>query len=65
MGERNQARADYPRSELRLMAGFRAADEIAKLYGLNASRSISNRGYVLLRGKLQEQQASTRSDGDL
>jgi hypothetical protein len=40
MAERNQARADHARGELREIAGFRVADKIAKLYGFDVSRSI-------------------------
>src|SRR6476660_8240709 len=41
MAERNQARANQERDELRQIVGFSAADELAKLDRLKASGSIS------------------------
>jgi hypothetical protein len=52
MAERNQARANEARVELRRMVGFSAADEIAKLDKLKASGSISEQEYGRLRAKL-------------
>jgi hypothetical protein len=52
MAERNQARANEARVELRQMVGFSAADEIAKLDRLKSSGSISEQEYARLRAKL-------------
>jgi predicted membrane channel-forming protein YqfA (hemolysin III family) len=52
MAERNQARANQERDELRQIVGFSAADEIAKLDRLKSSGSISDQEYVSLRAKL-------------
>jgi cbb3-type cytochrome oxidase subunit 3 len=52
MAERNQARANEAREELRHMVGFSVADEIAKLDQLKASGSLTNEEYGRLRAKL-------------
>ena len=52
MAERNQARANEAREELRHIVGFSAADEIAKLDNLKASGSITEQEYGRLRAKL-------------
>ena len=52
MAERNQARAQHARDELRHMVGFSIADEIEKLNRLKSSGSISDKEYTLLRGRL-------------
>jgi hypothetical protein len=52
MAERNQARAQHARDELRQLVGFRAADEIEKLDRLKSSGSISDKEYTLLRARL-------------
>ncbi len=52
MAERNQARAQHVREELRHMAGFSVADEIEKLDRLKASGSISANEYTQLRARL-------------
>jgi hypothetical protein len=52
MAERNQARANQARDELRHIAGFSAADEITKLDRLKSSGSISDQEYARLRAKL-------------
>jgi hypothetical protein len=52
MAERNQARANQARDDLRHMVGFSAADEIAKLDKLKASGSITEQEYGRLRAKL-------------
>ena len=52
MAERNQARANQARDELRQIVGFSAADEIAKLDRLKSSGSISDQEYGRLRAKL-------------
>jgi hypothetical protein len=52
MAERNQARAQEARDELRQIAGFSAADEIEKLDRLKSSGSISEQEYARLRGRL-------------
>ena len=44
MAERNQARANEARGELRQIVGFSAADEIAKLDRLKSTGSISDAG---------------------
>ena len=52
MAERNQARAQEARDELRQIAGFSAADEIEKLNRLKAAGSISEEEYGRLRARL-------------
>jgi hypothetical protein len=52
MAERNQARAQEARDELRQIAGFSAADEIEKLNRLKSAGSISEQEYARLRAKL-------------
>lgn len=52
MAERNQARANEARDELRQMLGFSAADEIAKLDALKSKGSISDQEYARLGAKL-------------
>ncbi len=52
MAERNQARANEARDELRHIVGFSAADEIAKLDRLKATGSISEQEYGRLRTRL-------------
>lgn len=52
MAERNQARANEARDELRQMVGFSAADEIAKLDALKSKGSISDQEYARLGAKL-------------
>ncbi|HXE24276.1 MAG TPA: PLDc N-terminal domain-containing protein [Roseiarcus sp.] len=52
MAERNQARANEAREELRHIVGFSAADEIAKLDRLKAVGSIADQEYGRLRAKL-------------
>jgi cbb3-type cytochrome oxidase subunit 3 len=52
MAERNQARANEAREELRHIVGFSAADEITKLDKLKASGSITDQEYGRLRAKL-------------
>jgi hypothetical protein len=52
MAERNQARANEAREELRQVVGFSAADEIAKLERLKSSGSVSDQEYARLRAKL-------------
>src|SRR5208337_2593381 len=52
MAERNQARANEARDELRQVVGFSAADEIAKLDRLKSTGSISDQEYARLRAKL-------------
>lgn len=52
MAERNQARANEAREELRQVVGFSAADEIAKLDRLKSTGSISDQEYGRLRAKL-------------
>ena len=52
MAERNQARAQEARDELRQIAGFSAADEIEKLNKLKAAGSISEDEYGRLRARL-------------
>ena len=51
MAERNQARAQQARDELRQVAGFSPADEIEKLDRLKASGSISEQEYARLRAR--------------
>jgi hypothetical protein len=52
MAERNQARAQEARDELRHVIGFSAADEIEKLDRLKAAGSISANEYTQLRSRL-------------
>ena len=52
MAERNQARAQEARDELRHVIGFSAADEIEKLDRLKAAGSISEKEYTQLRTRL-------------
>jgi len=52
MAERNQARAQHAREELRHLVGFGAADEIEKLDRLKLSGSISAKEYTALRTRL-------------
>jgi hypothetical protein len=52
MAERNQARAQQAREELRHIVGFSAADEIEKLNRLKTAGSISEKEYTQLRTRL-------------
>jgi hypothetical protein len=52
MAERNQARAQEARDELRHVIGFSAADEIEKLDRLKTAGSISENEYTQLRSRL-------------
>jgi predicted membrane channel-forming protein YqfA (hemolysin III family) len=52
MAERDQARAQHAREELRHLVGFSAADEIEKLDRLKSSGSISEKEYAALRARL-------------
>ncbi len=52
MAERNQARAQQARDELRQVVGFSAADEIEKLDRLRSAGSISEQEYARLRTRL-------------
>ena len=52
MAERNQARANEARDEVRQMVGFSAPDEIAKLDRLKSTGLISTEEYACLRTKL-------------
>src|SRR6185295_639762 len=52
MAERNRAQARMARDEIRQIAGFSAADEIAKLDRLKAEKSISEDEYTRLRARL-------------
>ena len=52
MAERNQARAEHAREELRQLVGFSAADEIEKLDRLKSNGSISDKEYSVLRTRL-------------
>ena len=52
MAERNQARAQQARDELRQVVGFSAADEIEKLDRLKTAGSISEQEYARLRARL-------------
>jgi hypothetical protein len=52
MAERNQARAQQARDELRQIVGFSVADEIAKLDRLKSAGSISDLEYGRLRARL-------------
>jgi hypothetical protein len=46
MAERNEARANEARDELRQIVGFSAADEIEKLNRLKSTGSISEQEYA-------------------
>jgi len=52
MAERNQARAQQARDDLRQVAGFSAADEIEKLNRLKSAGSISEQEYARLKARL-------------
>jgi predicted membrane channel-forming protein YqfA (hemolysin III family) len=52
MAERNQARANQARDELRQIVGFSAADEITKLDRLRSTGSLTDQEYARLRAKL-------------
>jgi hypothetical protein len=52
MAERNQAREQQARDELRQIVGFSVADEIAKLDRLKSTGSISDQEYARLRAKV-------------
>ena len=52
MAERNQARAQQARDELRQAVGFSAADEIQKLERLKSAGTISEREYARMRAGL-------------
>jgi cbb3-type cytochrome oxidase subunit 3 len=52
MAERNQARANEERDELRRVVGFSVADEITKLDRLKAAGSLTEQEYGRLRAKL-------------
>jgi len=52
MAERNRAHARMARDEIRQIAGFSAADEIAKLDRLKSEKSISEEEYTRLRARL-------------
>ena len=52
MAERNRAQARMARDEIRQIAGFSAADEIAKLDRLKSQKSISEEEYTRLRARL-------------
>ncbi len=52
MAERNQARAQEAREELRQVVGFSAADEIEKLDRLKSTGSISEQEYARLRARV-------------
>jgi Phospholipase_D-nuclease N-terminal len=52
MAERNQARAQQARDELRQVVGFSVADEIEKLGRLKSAGSISEQEYTRLRDRL-------------
>jgi len=52
LAERNRAHARMARDEIRHIAGFSAADEIAKLYRLKSQNSISDEEYTRLRARL-------------
>jgi hypothetical protein len=54
MAERNQARAQHARDELRQAIGFSVADEIQKLEKLKAAGTISEQEYARLRTRLVE-----------
>jgi len=52
MAERNQARPQQVRDDLRQVVGFSAADEIEKLDRLKAAGSISEQEYARLRARV-------------
>ncbi len=52
MAERNQARAQQVRDDLRQVVGFSVADEIEKLNWLKSAGSISEQEYARLRARL-------------
>src|SRR5208337_2117238 len=52
MAERNQARAQQARDELRQVAGFSPADEIEKLNRLKSAGSIFEQEYARLRARV-------------
>jgi hypothetical protein len=52
MAERNQARVETAREELRQVVGFSAADEIEKLGRLKASGTITEQEYTKMRARL-------------
>ena len=52
MAERNQARTQHAREELRQLVGFSAADELEKLDRLKSNGSISDKEYTVLRTRL-------------
>ena len=52
MAERNEARANQARSDLRQIVGFSAADEIEKLDRLKSTGSISEQEYARLRARI-------------
>jgi uncharacterized membrane protein len=52
MGERDVARAEAAREEIRNVVGFSVADELTKLEQLKASGSITEEEYQKLRAKL-------------
>ena len=52
MAERNQARTQHAREELRHLVGFSVADELEKLDRLKSSGSISEKEYAALRARL-------------
>ena len=52
MAERNQARAQEAREELRQAIGFSAADEIQKLERLKSAGTISEQEYARMRARL-------------
>lgn len=52
MAERNRAQARFARDEIRQIAGFSVADEIAKLDRLKSDKSISEEEYTRLRMRL-------------
>ena len=52
MAERNRAQARMARDEIRQIAGFSAADEIAKLDRMKSEKSISEEEYTRLRARL-------------
>jgi hypothetical protein len=54
MAERNEARAQQARDELRQVVGFSAADEIEKLDRLKSTGSISEQEYGRLRARLMQ-----------
>jgi hypothetical protein len=52
MAERNEARHQDAKAELRKVVGMNVADELEKLDKLKASGSISAEEYARLRGRL-------------